>query len=122
VQYTHLRHAARWLGFAEQYFALPQFLTMKPDTKVLCTGAAYAIQRFCQAQGKLFPIRAYTENELAQALGDMLPRLSGCHYHDVSDPAWFGLWDFKVLLLEKPGAAPRPTIKETKGFRWYSQR
>ncbi len=122
VQYTHLRHAARWLGFSEQYFALPQFLMMKPDTKVLCTGAAYAIQRFCQAQRKPFAIRAYTEQELTHTLGDMLPKLSGCHYHEVSDPAWFGLWDFKVLLLEKPGAAPRPTIKETKGFRWYSQR
>ncbi len=122
VQYTHLRHAARWLGFQEQYAALPKFLMMKPDTQVLCTGAAYAIQRFCQAQNKPFAIRAYTEKELAQALGTMLPKLSGCHYHAVSDPAWFGLWDFKVMLLEKPGAVPKPTFKETKGFRWYSQR
>ncbi|MFM8540258.1 MAG: class I SAM-dependent methyltransferase [Nitrospira sp.] len=122
VQYTHLRQASRWLGFQEQYLALPQFLMVKPDTKVLCTGAAYAIQRFCQAQGKSFSIRAYTENELAQALGDMLARLSGYHYHEIIDPAWFGLWDFKVLLLEKPGGAPKTAFQETKGFRWYSQR
>ncbi|WP_447976736.1 class I SAM-dependent methyltransferase [Candidatus Nitrospira bockiana] len=122
IHYGHLRHAARWLGFQEQYFALPQFMVLKPDTRLLCTGAAYAIQRFCQAIGKPFAIRAYTESELKQALGDMLPRLMGCHYHELIDPAWFGLWDFKVLLLEKPGAAPRPAFHEAKGFRWYSQR
>lgn len=122
VQYAHLRHAARWLGFQEQYYALPQFLVIKPDTKLLCTGAAYAIQRFCAAQGMTFAIRAYTEPELRNALGDMLPKLLGCHYHEIIDPAWFGLWDFKVLLLEKPGGAPRPSFQETKGFRWYSQR
>jgi SAM-dependent methyltransferase len=122
VQYSHLRHAARWLGFQEQLMALPQFFSMKPSTKVLCTGAAYAIQRFCRAVGRSFSIRAYTERELSEALGDMLPKLSGYHYHDISDPAWFGLWDFKVLLLQKPGGPPRPTITETKGFRWYSQR
>jgi hypothetical protein len=117
-----LRHLARWLGFQEQYVALPQFLGIKPDTPVLCTGAAYAIQRFCEAQGKSFAIRAYTEPELAKALGDMLPKLHGCHYHKIGDPAWFGLWDFKVLLLQKPGGAPKPAFTETKGFRWYSQR
>ena len=122
VQYAHLRHTARWLGFQEQYAALPQFLMIKPDTKLLCTGAAYAIQRFCAAQGKSFALRAYTEAELRSALGDMLPKLLGCHYHEISDPAWFGLWDFKVLLLEKPGGAPKPTFQEAKGFRWYSQR
>jgi SAM-dependent methyltransferase len=122
VQYTHLRHAARWLGFQEQLMALPQFLSMKPSTRVLCTGAAYAIQRFCQAIGRSFSIRAYTEGELSAALGDMLPKLSGYHYHEISDPAWFGLWDFKVLLLQKPGGPPRQTFTETKGFRWYSQR
>ena len=122
VQYTHLRHTARWLGFQEQYAALPQFLVIKPDTRLLCTGAAYAIQRFCQAVGKPFTIRAYTEAELSQALGNMLPKLMGCHYHDAIDPAWFGLWDFKVLLLRKPGGAPRPSYTDTKGFRWYSQR
>ena len=36
--------------------------------------------------------------------------------------AWFGLIDFKVLLLEKPGGAPKPTFTENKGYRWYSQR
>jgi ubiquinone/menaquinone biosynthesis C-methylase UbiE len=122
VQYSHLRHAAKWLGFQEHYQALPQFLMLKPDTQLLCTGAAYAIQRFCTALGKSFAIRAYTEGELKAALGDMLPRLLGCHYHELIDPAWFGLWDFKVLLLEKPGAAPRPSFQESKGFRWYSQR
>ncbi len=121
VQYTHLRHLARWLGFQERYIALPPFLGIKPDTPVLCTGAAYAIQRFCEALGKSFAIRAYTEQELAKALGDMLPKLHGCHYHKIGDPAWFGLWDFKVLLLEKPGATPKPAFTETKGFRWYSQ-
>ncbi len=122
VQYSHLRQAVRWLGFQERYLTLPQFLAMKPDTKVLCTGATYAIQRFCQDLGKPFPIRAYTEAELKQALGDVLPRLKGCHYHDVADPAWFGLLDFKVLLLEKPGAAPRPSIQNAQGYRWYSQK
>ncbi len=122
VQYSHLRHAARWLGFHEQYFALPQFMVLRPDTQLLCTGAAYAIQRFCQNLGKPFAIRAYTAPELKTTLGDMLPRLMGCHYHELIDPAWFGLWDFKVMLLEKPGAAPRPAFQETNGFRWYSQR
>jgi SAM-dependent methyltransferase len=122
VQYSHLREAVRWLGFQEQYLSLPQFLAMKPDTKVLCTGAAYTIQRFCQAMNKPFVVRAYTEQELSHALGDLLPKFQGTHYHDVADPAWFGLVDFKVLLLEKPGGAPKPTFTETKGYRWYSQR
>ena len=65
--------------------------------------------------------RAYTEGELKQTLSDMLPRLQGMHYHDVMDPAWFGLIDFKVLLLEKPGGAPKASYTENKGFRWYSQ-
>jgi SAM-dependent methyltransferase len=121
VHYKHLRHAARWLGFQEQYFALPHFFAIKPDTRLLCTGATYTIQRFCAAEGKPFAIRAYTEAELSKALGPMLPKLMGCHYHEVIDPAWFGLWDFKVLLLQKPGAAPRAAFQETKGFRWYSQ-
>jgi hypothetical protein len=89
---------------------------------VLCTGAAYTIQRFCQAMNKPFIVRAYTEKELQQALGDMLPKLHGCHYHDVADPAWFGLIDFKVLLLEKPGGAPKTNFTEQKGYRWYSQK
>ena len=121
VHYGHLRHAARSMGFVEHYCALPQFLVLKPDTPLLCTGAAYAIQRFCQAIGKPFAIRAYTEGELKATLGDMVPKLMGCHYHELIDPAWFGLWDFKVLLLEKPGP-PRPAFQEAKGFRWYSQR
>jgi hypothetical protein len=40
----------------------------------------------------------------------------------VVDPAWFGLIDFKVLLLEKPGGAPKAQFTETKGYRWYSQK
>jgi SAM-dependent methyltransferase len=123
VQYSHLRQAVRWLGFQERYVPLPQFLAIKPDTKVLCTGAAYTIQRFCQALGKSFSVRAYTEQELSRALGDILPKLQGCHYHDISDPAWFGLIDFKVLLLEKPGGAPQASFTEQRGgFRWYTQR
>lgn len=122
VQYSHLRQAVRWLGFQERCLSLPQFLALKPDTKVLCTGAAYTIQRFCQAMNKPFTVRAYTEQELQQALGDMFPRLHGCHYHDVADPAWFGLFDFKVLLLEKPGGAPKAQFTENKGYRWYSQK
>ncbi len=122
VQYTHLRHTARWLGFEEEYLTLPQLLLIRPKTQVLCTGAAYAIQRFCEAIGKPFPIRAYTEKELAATLGDMLPKLTGCHYHDVIDPAWFGLWDFKVMLLRKPGATPQPKYTTSGGFRWYSQK
>lgn len=120
VQYTHLRHAARWLGFQEQYLTLPKFLMLRPDVKVLCTGAAYAIQRFCAALGKPFAIRAYTEQELKKSLGDMVPKLLGCHYHDLVDPAWFGLWDFRVLLLERPGGMPRAAFQETGGFRWYT--
>jgi SAM-dependent methyltransferase len=122
VQYSHLRQAVRWLGFQERYLSLPQFLGLKPDTKVLCTGAAYTIQRFCQAIDKPFIIRAYTEQELKQTLGDMLPKIQGTHYHDVADPAWFGLLDFKVLLLEKPGGAPKAQFTEQKGYRWYSQK
>jgi SAM-dependent methyltransferase len=122
VQYSHLRQAARWLGFQERYLSLPQFLGLKPDTKVLCTGAAYTIQRFCQAIDKPFIIRAYTEPELKQTLGDMLPKIQGTHYHDVADPAWFGLLDFKVLLLEKPGGTPKAQFTEQKGYRWYSQK
>jgi ubiquinone/menaquinone biosynthesis C-methylase UbiE len=122
VQYSHLRQATRWLGFQEHYLSLPQFLAIKPDTKVLCTGAAYTIQRFCQAMNKPFIVRAYTEKELQQALGDMLSKLHGCHYHNVTDPSWFGLFDFKVLLLEKPGGAPKASFSENKGYRWYSQK
>jgi len=122
VQYSHLRQAVRWLGFQERYLSLPQFLAMKPDTKVLCTGAAYTIQRFCQAMNKPFTVRAYTESELKQTLNDMLPKIHGAHYHDVVDPAWFGLIDFKVLLLEKPGGAPKAQFTENKGYRWYSQK
>ena len=121
VQYSHLRQAIRWLGFQERYLLLPQFLAIKPDTKVLCTGATYTIQRFCQAMNKPFIVRAYTEKELQQALGEMLTKLHGYHYHDVADPAWFGLIDFKVLLLEKPGGAPNASFSESKGYRWYSQ-
>jgi ubiquinone/menaquinone biosynthesis C-methylase UbiE len=122
VQYGQLRQAVRWLGFQERYLSLPQFLGLKPDTKVLCTGAVYTIQRFCQALNKPFTIRVYTEKELQQALGDMLPKLHGCHYHDIVDPAWFSLLDFKVLLLEKPGGAPKAGFTENKGYRWYTQK
>jgi SAM-dependent methyltransferase len=124
VQYSHLRQVARFLGFQEKFGALPLFLNMRPDTRVLCTGAAYAIRRFCEAAGRPFAIRAYTESEFRHALGDMLPKLSGHHFHDISDPAWFGLWDFKVLLLEKPAAAPgpKPQIRDVKGFRWGGMR
>ncbi len=122
VQYGHLRQAVRWLGFQEQYLTLPQFLSIKPSVKVLCTGAAYTIQRFCRGINRPFTVRAYTERELKEALGEMFPRLQGIHYHDVADPAWFGLIDFKVLLLEKPGGAPRTTFTENKGYRWYAQR
>ena len=122
VQYSHLRQAVRWLGFQERYLSLPQFLGLKPDTKVLCTGATYTIQRFCQAVNRPFAMRAYTETELQQALGDMLSKLQGLHYHDLADPAWFGLQDFKVLLLEKPGGTPKAQFMENKGYRWYSQK
>ena len=120
VQFSHLRHAARWLGFQDQYQTLPQFMVIRPDTKVLCTGASYAIQRFCAAMGKPFAVRAYTEGELSKALGDMQPKIVGCHYHEIIDPAWFGLWDFKVLMLEKPGGIKRAAYQDMKGFRWYS--
>lgn len=122
VQYTYLRHVARWLGFREQYCALPQLLSIRRDTQVLCTGAAYAIRRLQEAEGKAFAVRAYTEGELKDALGETLTKLTGLHYHNVLDPAWFGLWDFKALILEKPGGFHRPAYKESQGFRWYSQR
>lgn len=122
VQFTHLRHAARWLGFREQYCALPQLLSMRGNTHVLCTGATYAIRRLQEAEGRPFPVRAYTESELRQTLGPTLSKLTGLHYHNVLDPAWFGLWDFKALLLEKPGGFHRPAYQESQGFRWYSQR
>ncbi|MCA1958879.1 MAG: class I SAM-dependent methyltransferase [Nitrospira sp.] len=121
VQYSHLRQVIRWLGFQERYVSLPQFLAVKPDTKVLCTGAIYTIQRFCDLLNKPFAVKAYTEPELQRALGDMLPKLQGCHYHDVADPAWFNLFDFKVLLLEKPGGVSKARFTEAKGYRWYSQ-
>lgn len=124
VQYSHLRQAARWLGFEEKYGPLPQFLGIRPETRVLCTGAAYAIRRFCEAEGRAFAIRAYTEAELKSALGDFMPKLTGHHYHEISDPAWFGLWDFKVLLLEKPRGPvkPQPSVREVKGYRWGGMR
>ncbi|NKB80998.1 MAG: methyltransferase domain-containing protein [Nitrospirales bacterium] len=121
VQFSHLRQTARWLGFREQYCPLPQFLSIQPDTQVLCTGAAYAIRRFCEAEGKPFAVRAYTESELADSLGELLSKLTGLHYHNVLDPAWFSLWDFKALIVEKPGGVQRPAYRESKGFRWYSQ-
>jgi hypothetical protein len=36
--------------------------------------------------------------------------------------SWFGLLDFKVLLLEKPGGAPKANFSKNKGYRWYSQK
>jgi hypothetical protein len=36
--------------------------------------------------------------------------------------ACIGLIDFKVLLLEKPGGAPKAQFTETKDYRWYSQK
>ena len=122
VQYTHMRHVAKWLGFNEQYCALPEILSIKRDTQVLCTGAAYAIRRLQEAEGKKFAVRAYTESELKESLGDALSKFTGLHYHNVLDPAWFGLWDFKALILEKPGGFKRPAFQESSGFRWYSQR
>lgn len=37
-------------------------------------------------------------------------------------PAWLGLMDFNVLLLEKLGGAPRTTFTETRDYRWCRQR
>ena len=122
VQFSHLRHVAQWLGFREQYCALPHLLSIRRDTQVLCTGAAYAIRRLQEAEGKTFAVRAYTESELQRTIGETLAKFTGLHYHHVLDPAWFGLWDFKALILEKPGGMPRPAYKESQGFRWYSQR
>ena len=97
--------------------SLPQFLGIKPDTNVLCTGAASTIQQFCQTMNKPFIVRVYTEKELQQALGNMLPKLHACHYHDVADPAWFGLLDFNVFLLEQPQAGPRkPASRRTQAI------
>jgi hypothetical protein len=54
--------------------------------------------------------------------GRDIPQTQGIHYHDLADPAWFGLQDFKVLLLEKPGGAPKAQFTEQHGYRWYSQK
>ena len=64
VQYSHLRQAVRWLGFHEQYLCAPAIPGDETGHKSLCTGAAYTIQRFCQAMNKPFVVRAYTEQEL----------------------------------------------------------
>ena len=64
----------------------------------------------------------YLVKDAGTTIKDMLPKLIGCHYHDIADPAWFGLIDFKVLLLEKPGGAPRPAYQDASGYRWYSQK
>ena len=40
----------------------------------------------------------------------------------LDSPACFGLVDFKVLLLEKPGGALKSQFTETKGYRWHSQK
>ena len=64
----------------------------------------------CQAMNKPFIVRAYTKKELQHALGGMLPKLHGCHYHDVIDPAWFGILDFNVLLLETPRRSPKSQL------------
>jgi hypothetical protein len=34
----------------------------------------------------------------------------------------FSLIDFKVLLLEKPGGAPRPGYRNASSYRWYSHK
>ncbi|MCB9776909.1 MAG: hypothetical protein H6750_21625, partial [Nitrospiraceae bacterium] len=90
------------------------------------TGAAYTLRRFCQELKKPFSVRAYTERELKTALGDLHRNINGLHYHNVLDPAWFGLWDFKVLLVEKPGGlgiGQPPAFKTAGGgLRWYTQR
>ena len=53
----------------------------------------------------------------------MALKLVGHHYHDVIDPAWFGLWDFKVLLLEKPvRSKPATEVRDVKGYRWGGMR
>jgi hypothetical protein len=49
-------------------------------------------------------------------------KLHSLHYHDLADLAWFGPQDFKVLLLEKPGGAPKAQFTENNGYRWYSQK
>jgi hypothetical protein len=40
----------------------------------------------------------------------------------VQSPPGSGLIDFKVLLLEKRGGAPRPAYQNASGYRWYSQK
>jgi hypothetical protein len=42
--------------------------------------------------------------------------------YNTTDPARFGLQDFKVLLLEKPGETPRAQFTQNNGYRWYSQK
>lgn len=37
-------------------------------------------------------------------------------------PAWLGLLDFKVLLLETPDGTPKAQFTENNGYRWDSQK
>ena len=50
----------------ERYLSLPQFLAIKPDSNVLCTGAAYTIQRFWQAMNKPFSVQAYMRRKCSR--------------------------------------------------------
>ena len=51
-----------------------------------------------------------------------IPEPLSLNLHPMAFAAWFGLLDFKVLLLEKPGGAPKAQFTENKGYRWYSQK
>ena len=73
----------------------------------------------------------WTEGRLATEL--LLGALPGLEHYVYWTPplyyivlaGWFGLWDFKVLLVEKPGGmsiGQQPAFKEASGFRWYTQR
>lgn len=39
----------------------------------------------------------------------------------MADPAWVGLIDFTVLLLEKPGRALKARFTENKDYQGYSR-
>ena len=82
VQYSHLRQAVRWLGFQEAVSVAATILQIKPDTKVLCTGAAYH-SALLQGTRTTFCREAYT-NLSSRDAGRRPPETQGCHYHDIA--------------------------------------
>ena len=89
---------------------------------MLCTGAAYTIQRFCQAMNKPFVVRAYTESELKQALGDVLPACMAATTTTLPTLPGSASSTSKCCSWKNQAARPKAEFTEQKGFRWYSQK